>query len=155
MTDSTVYWDDLTEGQEIPAFTYEFNAAKLFQMSAVTLNVHRIHYDEAWAQHEGYEERVIHGPFHGEVIVQTLQRWIGSSGWLRKIEYSNRRYAVLGEPMTGRGRITRLFVDGERHCAELEVWAEKRGLDGETGVTAPGSALVVLPTRDQPIQVPE
>ena len=85
---------------------------------------------------------------------RTLQQWVGSSGWLRKIEYSNRRYAVLGEPMTGRGRITRLFQDGDRHIAELEVWAEKRALDGEVAVTAPGTAEVVLPTRERPIEIP-
>lgn len=154
MTDQPVYWEDLAEGQDIPPLTYEFTAAKLFQMSAVTLNVHRIHYDEGWARHEGYEERVIHGPFHGELIVQTLQRWLGSTGWLRKIEYSNRRYAVLGETMTGRGRITRLFRDGDRHLAELEVWAEKHALDGQDVVTAPGTALVELPTRTQAVSIP-
>ena len=73
MAGETVYWEDLKEGDEIPDFPCEFSASKLFQLSAVTQNVHRIHYDRDWAEHEGYEERVIHGPFHGEVIIQTLE----------------------------------------------------------------------------------
>ena len=149
MADSPVYWEDLKEGDDIPALTYEFSAAKLFQMSAVTNNNHRIHYDEGWANHEGYEERVIHGPFHGEVLAQTLQRWVGSSGWLKKLQYSNRRYAVLGEPLTGQGTITRLYEEDGQHLADLDVRAEK----GPDQVTAPGTATVVLPTRDAPISI--
>lgn len=149
-TPTTPFWEDLEVGGEIPALTFTPDAAQLFLMSAITLNPHRIHYDEAWAKHEGYEERVIHGPFHGEVIIQTIQHWLGTGGWLKKLEYSNRRYAVLGDTLTGRGRITRLFEEGGNHLAELEVWAEK----GPDEVTAPGTAVVVLPTRTSPVAVP-
>ena len=150
MVEPTVYWEDLAEGQDIPSLEAPLGAAQLFQMSAVTNNTHRIHYDLPWAQHEGYENIVIHGPFHGEVLVQTLQRWIGPTGWLRKLQYSNRRYAVLGETLTGRGRITRLYEEDGRHCADLEVWVEK----GPDQQTAPGTATVVLPKRDAPVQIP-
>ena len=150
MAGETVYWEDLKEGGSIPAFPCEFSAGKLFQMSAVTQNVHRIHYDKDWAAHEGYEERVIHGPFHGEVIIQTLENWIGLSGWLKKVEFSNRRYAVLGESLTGQGTITRLYEEGGQHYADVDVWAEK----GPDEVTAPGTATVVLPTRDAPVTIP-
>ncbi len=144
-----VLWDDCTVGDEIPVLTATIGAAQLFMMSAVTLNPHRIHYDEGWARHEGYEERVIHGPFHGEVIIQTLQTWVGSTGWLMELEYSNRRYAVLGDTLTGHGRISKVYEEDGRHLVDLEVWAENQR--GET--TAPGSATVVLPTRESSIAV--
>lgn len=151
MSDVT-YWEDLKEGDEIPSLEANLNASQLFQMSAVTQNVHRIHFDEAWAKHEGYEERVIHGPFHGEVLVQTVQKWIGNTGWMTKINYSNRRYAVLGDTLTGRGKITKLYKRDDRHLADLEVWVEKG--DGPEDITAPGTATVQLPTREIPISVP-
>lgn len=153
MSDALVYWEDLQEGREIPSLTYDFTPSKLFQMSAVTNNVHRIHYDEAWANHEGYEERVVHGPFHGEMLVQTLQRWIGPNGWLKALEFSNRRYAVLGEPLTGRGTITRLYEEGGLHLADVDIRVEK-GTD-EIVVTAPGTATVALPTRNAPVPIPQ
>lgn len=146
----TTFWEDLAEGQEIPSLSVTLGAAQLFMMSAVTLNAHRIHYDEAWARHEGYEERVIHGPFHGEVIVQTVQRWLGTEGWLAGLECTNRRYAVLGDTLTGRGRVTRLYEQDGQHRADLDVWAERQ--DGQ--VTAPGTATVVLPTRQAPLVLP-
>jgi len=143
-----IFWDDCVVGDEIPVLTATIGSAQLFLMSAVTLNPHRIHYDEGWARHEGYEERVIHGPFHGEVIIQTVQNWLGSTGWLRELEYSNRRYAILGDKLAGHGRILRMYVEGGRNLADLDVWVENQ--NGE--VTAPGTATVVLPSRESPIQ---
>ncbi len=146
----TVYWEDLEVGQEIPPFEITPTAVQLFQLSAVTWNSHRIHYDLEWARHEGYEERVIHGPFQAEILVQTLQRWLGTTGWLKKIAFSNRRYAVLGETLTGRGRITALREEGDTNLADLDVWVEK----ARDQVTTPGTATVVLPTRAARIHVP-
>ncbi|MBV1914440.1 MAG: hypothetical protein KUG72_03585 [Pseudomonadales bacterium] len=148
---STVYWEDLKEGQEIPAKSIAISAAQLFQVSAATCNTHRIHFDTLWAQHEGYEERVIHGPVQGEILVQTIESWIGTDGWLRKINFSNRRYAVVDENLTGKGKVTRLFQDNGQSFAELEVWVEKDS--GE--VTVPGTATVELPTRERAIEVPQ
>ena len=144
-----ILWEECVVGDEIPVLTATIGSAQLFMMSAVTLNPHRIHYDEGWARHEGYEERVIHGPFHGEVIVQTIQNWLGGTGWLKELEYSNRRYAVLGDELTGHGRISRVYVEEERNLVDLEVWVENQR--GET--TAPGTAIVVLPSRDTPIRI--
>ena len=146
----SVYWEDLEQGQEIPSYQVDATAVQLFQLSAITWNSHRIHYDLEWAKHEGYEERVIHGPFQAEILVQTLQRWLETEGWLQKISFANRRYAVLGDTLTGRGRITGLREEDGNHFADLDVWVEK----GPEQVTTPGAATVMLPTRDQAIRVP-
>ena len=144
-----VYWEDLNIGDEIPVVTADITATQLFLMSAVTDNPHRIHYDKEWALHEGYPERVIHGPLQGEMLSQSLQGWVGTTGWLKRLEYSNRAFAVLGERLICKGKITSLTTDASNHYAELDCWIEKE--DGT--VTAPGSATVVLPTREQEIAV--
>lgn len=49
--------------------THRFNTPLLFRYSALTLNGHRIHYDETYArQTEGYDGLVVHGP----LLVQLL-----------------------------------------------------------------------------------
>jgi hydroxyacyl-ACP dehydratase HTD2-like protein with hotdog domain len=145
----SVYWEDLKIGDETPVVAADITSTQLFQMSAVTDNPHRIHYDKEWALHEGYPERVIHGPLQGEMLSQSLQAWLGTPGWLKRLEYSNRAFAVLGERLICKGKITSLTKDDRNHYAELECWIEKE--DGT--VTAPGSATVVLPTREQEITV--
>ena len=146
----TVYWEDLKVGDKITTKEITFEPAQLFEYSAVTNNAHRIHYDLKWAEHEGYEERVIHGPLQGELLTQTLLDWVGPTGWLKRVEYSNRRYAVIGETLWCKGEITNLYRgDDGQHYADVEVYVEK----GEKQVTTPGTATVQLPTREQPLQV--
>lgn len=46
------------------------SAALLFRYSALTFNGHRIHYDRAWAEQEGYPGLVVHGPLQATLLVQ-------------------------------------------------------------------------------------
>lgn len=46
----------------------------LFRFSAVTFNAHRIHYDEGWARHEGYDGLVIHGPLQALLMGEVARR---------------------------------------------------------------------------------
>ncbi len=46
----------------------------LFRFSALTYNAHRIHYDLAWAEHEGYAGLVVHGPLQGILMGELLRR---------------------------------------------------------------------------------
>jgi 3-methylfumaryl-CoA hydratase len=47
----------------------------LFRFSALTFNSHRIHYDEAYARdEEGYEERVVHGPYIATLLADLFFR---------------------------------------------------------------------------------
>ena len=57
---------------------------------------------------------------------------------------------MLGETLTGRGRITALREEDGSHFAYLDVWVEKASDE----VTTPGTATVMLPTRERPIRVP-
>lgn len=153
-TTRRLMWPYVTEGDLLPPFTVTIGAAQLFQLSAVMNLAHRIHYDLEWARHEGYPNVVIHAPFHGEVMVQMIRNWMGPSGWLKKISYQNRHYAVLGETLTGSGVITRRYEEGDLFLVDLKLEVSKPGPDGERIVTAPGTATVALPTRAAQVPIP-
>jgi 3-methylfumaryl-CoA hydratase len=71
----------------------------LFRFSALTYNAHRIHYDAAYAAHEGYPGLVVHGPLQalmmGELIRRAGEPLIGQ-------EFAYRLVA----PMFGQQRMT-------------------------------------------------
>ncbi|MFN7149876.1 MAG: mesaconyl-C4 CoA hydratase [Microthrixaceae bacterium] len=58
----------------------------LFRFSALTYNAHRIHYDLAWAEHEGYGGLVVHGPLQALMMGELLRR-AGASFTGRTFEY--------------------------------------------------------------------
>jgi len=131
----SVYWEDLTVDDEIPLLEADISSKQLFQMSAVTQNPHRIHYDKEWALHEGYPERVIHGPLQGEMLSQLIQGWLGTTGWLKRLEYSNRAYAVLGEHLVCREKLLR--------------YRRKIGITTLNWIAGSRKKMAQLPHRDQ------
>ncbi|MEI2774908.1 MAG: mesaconyl-C4 CoA hydratase [Tetrasphaera sp.] len=60
-----------------PALDLKVDEALLFRFSALTYNAHRIHYDHAWAAHEGYDDLVVHGPLQALMMSELLRRFGG------------------------------------------------------------------------------
>ncbi|MFQ5879696.1 MAG: acyl dehydratase [Dehalococcoidia bacterium] len=143
MTGQTLYFEDVEEGTEIPPLVKQPTTIALFRYSAVTWNPHRIHYDKEWAQYEGYPHVLVQAHLHGAYLTQMVMEWIGPTGILRQFSWSNRRYAVPGDTLTCKGRVTEKYVADDQHFVKCEIWEENQ--KGE--VCAPGTALVVLPAR--------
>ncbi len=56
----------------------EFDTTSLFRYSALTLNGHRIHYDEAYAREvENYSGLVVHGPLLAQMLMLKATRELG------------------------------------------------------------------------------
>jgi len=147
MEDVTLYFEDVEEGRELPSLVKRPTTVALFRYSAVTWNPHRIHYDQERAQHEGYPHVLVQAHLHGAYLTQMLMDWIGPGGILRKLSWSNRRFAIPGDLLTCKGRVTRKYSEDGKGYVECEIWEENQ--QGE--VCAQGSALVVLPTREHPL----
>lgn len=60
--------------QGAPVLELEVDSPMLFRFSALTYNAHRIHYDHAWARHEGYADLVIHGPLQVLMMAELMRR---------------------------------------------------------------------------------
>ena len=57
---------------------FDFNTTLLFRYSALTLNGHRIHYDEDYARNvEGYSGLVVHGPLLAQMLMLMAERHLG------------------------------------------------------------------------------
>jgi hydroxyacyl-ACP dehydratase HTD2-like protein with hotdog domain len=128
------------EGTEIPPLTKQPSSITLCRFSAVTWNAHRIHYDRDYAATEGYPGVLVQGHLHGAYLTQMLLDWIGAEGTIRRFEWSNRRPAVPGDTLTCRGRVLRVYEEGEALLVDCEIWEENQ--HGE--ICAPGTATVAL-----------
>ncbi len=96
----------------------------LFRFSAVTFNAHRIHYDEGWARHEGYDGLVIHGPLQALLMGEVARRG-GVSLVGREFAYR------LTAPLTGLQTITAVAAE-----SGLEQGAQVFGADGNPTATS-------------------
>jgi hydroxyacyl-ACP dehydratase HTD2-like protein with hotdog domain len=137
------YFEDVQMGEEMPDGVKVPTKAQLFMYSAVSWNVHRIHYDQDYARSEGHPTVLVHGPLQGAFLGQYLTDWAGPEGRLKKIAWVNRGRALVDEPYIIKGRVKgKQVVDGEG-LVDCEIWSENSA--GERLIA--GSATIVLPRR--------
>lgn len=118
--------------------------AQLFMYSAVSWNVHRIHYDQDYAKSEGHPTVLVHGPLQGAFLGHYLTDWAGPEGRLRKIVWTNRGRAFSDEPYIIKGRVkAKRTAAGGEDCVDCEIWSENQA--GERLIV--GSATLTLPSR--------
>jgi 3-methylfumaryl-CoA hydratase len=101
------------------------NEALLFRYSALTFNSHRIHYDAPYAVNdERYRALVVHGPLTATLLLELVQRELGSNS-LKSFAFRGQAPAFVGELLHLAGNHT----DGQIELAAL-------GSDGRTVMSA-------------------
>ena len=105
---------------------FEPDTTLLFRYSALTFNGHRIHYDQAYAQHEeGYPDLVVHGPLTA-TLLQQLALAQGAGRQLASFDFRGVSPLFVGRSFRLEGRVT--------EGGALELWA--RGPEGELAMSA-------------------
>jgi acyl dehydratase len=138
-------FESVTIGDELPGFVTEPTTVQLMRYCAVTWNMHRIHFDAAYAAEEGYPAVLVQSHLHQAFLTKLCTDWMGPRGWLRSLSATVRRFAVPGDQLRCRGRVADLdAVDEFAGLVTVEI-EEVRDQDGM--VCAPGQAAIELPTR--------
>ena len=113
-------------GDELPKMKKQASEAELFLYSAASFNPHRIHYDRAYANFEGHDDLVVHGPLQGSWLTQFVTDWAGPRGRLLSIEWQNRASAFVGDELIFAGTVT--AIDQANTSVELEI--SEKNIDG-------------------------
>ena len=139
-----LYYEDVEVGTEITPLVKHPTNTQLFTFSAVTRNVHRIHYDKDYAIKRGLPGVVVHGQLAGCFLGQLITDWAGDEGNLKKLTLSYKGMNFPGETLVCKGKVTRKYVEDDRHFVVCNIWVENPR--GERTVT--GTATVTLPAGD-------
>ena len=113
-------------GDELPKMKKQASEAELFLYSAASFNPHRIHYDRAYANFEGHDDLVVHGPLQGSWLTQFVTDWAGPRARLLSIEWQNRASAFVGDDLIFAGTVT--AIDQANTSVELEI--SEKNIDG-------------------------
>ena len=125
-------------GDELPVMHKSASEAELFLYSAASFNPHHIHYDRAYANYEGHEDIVVHGPLQGSWLTQFITDWAGPEARLLSVEWQNRASAFVAEELEFSGVVT--SIDRQSGSVELEI--QERKHDGS--LLMPAKATVRL-----------
>jgi 3-methylfumaryl-CoA hydratase len=129
--------DSLEPGDKLPVREFRPDTIQIFLYNAALWNAHKIHFDQPYATMvEGYPGLVVAGPLLGDWLTQCAVEWLGESGRLLSIEYSNRRASYVGDVLRSVGKVR--SVDRSK----AEVVLDLAILNQADEVVAPGTAVV-------------
>ena len=139
-----VYFDDITEGQEIPPLKKQVTTINILMYLSTVWLIDRIHFDHPYAtKRRGLPDIVAPGNMAIDYYSELLTHWAGDKGNLRKLSTQYRRFMLPGTTLECGGKITSKYVKDEKGYAELELW-----LKNDEGTNCvPGSAVVELPVK--------
>ncbi|GAA3526967.1 MaoC family dehydratase N-terminal domain-containing protein [Amycolatopsis ultiminotia] len=113
--------------------------------------VQRLHWEPARAQELGLPNAYDYGGMRETWLCHLLTDWAGDEGWLWKLRCEHRKFNYLGDTTWVRGRVVGKAREGGRNEVHIELRCENQR--GE--VTSPATAVVLLPTRRNPVTLPE
>ena len=113
----------------------------------------RVHWDPEQARRAGNPTTYDYGRMRETWLIHLCTDWMGDDAWLWKLECEFRLFNYVGDTHWMRGRVTRKYLaDGDRPAVDLELSGQNQR--GE--LTTPGTATVLLPSRDQgPVRLPD
>jgi hydroxyacyl-ACP dehydratase HTD2-like protein with hotdog domain len=141
-----VYYEDIQEGAEIPALVKYPTTMQLVKYAGASGDYYQIHYDKDFALANGLPGIIVHGWLALAFLGQMITDWMGDTGTLVKLNGSYRGINKVHEDVICNGKITKKYIEDDKHLARIEIWAENPA--GEKTVT--GFAVVALLSKDNP-----
>ncbi len=138
-----VYFEDVTEGAEIPKLVQNCDSQRLVFWAAGSGDYYQIHYDKDFAQATGLPECIVHGALKHALLGRLLHEWAGEGGKIKRVACQYRGMDMIAKDVTCRGVVTGKRSEDGRNVVELEVWTE----DAKGTRTTPGTAVIELPSR--------
>jgi acyl dehydratase len=112
--------------------------------------VQRLHWDPERARELGIPMSYDYGAMRETWLTHALTDWMGDEGWLARMRCEHRKFNYVGDTTWVRGTVVdKVQVDGRNEVhLDIGCWNQR----GE--LTTPGSAVVLLPNREAPVELP-
>lgn len=140
---TTVFYEDVEVGQEIPALVKNCSTQQLVMWAAASGDFYQIHYDVEFAKRNGLQGIIVHGALKHAFLGQMLYEWTGDVRAIKRWACQYRAMDFPNQDIKCRGIITKKYQEGGRNVVELDIWTENP--DGQR--TSPGVAVVILPSK--------
>jgi acyl dehydratase len=138
-----VYFEDVSEGQEIPSLKKNCSTQQLVHWAAASGDFYQIHYDKDFAQSTGLKGLIVHGALKNAFLGQLVHDWAGEKGTVKRFGCSYRGMDEPNQDIVCKGVVSKKRQDGGDNIVELEIWTE----NPQGQKTTPGQAIVALPSK--------
>ena len=136
-------FEDVREGQEIPAFVVDgLTRTDLVRYAGASGDFNPIHHDEGFAKSAGNPTVFGHGMLTAGFVARCITDFVGVENVRRyKVRFATRVWP--GDTITCKGKVTRKYDEGGEHRIDGELVALRQ--TGEVAVS--GTFTAALPAR--------
>lgn len=113
--------------------------------------VQRLHWEPARARELGLPNSYDYGGMRETWLTHLITDWMGDDAWLWRLRCEHRKFNYIGDVTWVRGEVVDKQQTDGRNEIHLKVWCENQR--GE--ISTPGTAVVLVPTRDAVVTLPE
>ena len=138
------YWDDITEGMELPPIPIELNWTEMAKQVSGSQDFNPLHHDVDFARSQGHGNPFMNTRWHEGWFSRLLHDFTGPEGWPRKFHMEMRRTNELGDKITFNGKVVSKYEADGQHLADLELWIDNERHPVPASIA---TATVWLPTR--------
>ena len=146
LTPGQVYFEDVTEGFELPSKTKgPLTVTDLVVFSGATGDFATIHHDREHAKNiAGLPDIILHGQCKLAFLAHVVTDWIGMKGRIKRLGGQYRGMDILGDQVTSQGIVKRKYIEDGEHLVDLDLKNE----NSRVGTTVVGFATVSLPSKN-------
>jgi acyl dehydratase len=112
--------------------------------------VQRLHWEKAWANELGIPVPYDYGGMRETFLTNIVTNWMGDDAWLWKLSCQHRKFVYTGDTYWIKGKVREKKQEEGRNEVHLDIWVENQ----HGTIVSPGNAVVLLPTRDAPVELP-
>jgi acyl dehydratase len=113
--------------------------------------VQRVHWDHERATALGLPTSYDYGQMRTSWLIHLVTDWMGDDGWLWRLDCQSRAFNFMGDTTICSGEVTARRIEDGHHVVDLRV----AGTNQRGEMTAPGTATVILPSREHgPVKLP-
>ncbi|MBE0481723.1 MAG: hypothetical protein IBX68_12195 [Dehalococcoidia bacterium] len=134
MNANTLRWEEVAEGQEIPAISLELTRNRTVMIVCATRDIFPLHHDEEFARSAGYEAPAVATAFLHGFCGRCLTDWAGPLARIRKLGLTLRAPSHTGDTVTVGGRVARKYTEKGEHFVDCDLAITKQ--DGTVSVDA-------------------
>jgi hypothetical protein len=129
-------------------------APGLFSPNALKIpdTVQRLHWEPERARELGLPTSYDYGAMREAWLAHIVTDWMGDDGWLWKLRCEHRRFNFIGDATWVTGEVVAKRQEKGWNIVELQMrCTNQRGV-----VTSPGTAIVLLPSHENPtVELPK
>ena len=142
MAEATLYFEDVTEGDEAPELSHVLTRTDLVAYAGASADFNPMHHDEVKAVAAGQPSVFGHGMFSMGLLGTAVTDYVGI-GNVRRFQVRFAKQTWPDENLTSKIVVTAKRTDGDDHLIDLDV--RLANAEGQEKVV--GEATAVVPTR--------